>query len=478
MIKIDKIELHNFRFFIDEEEHNTFEPNAKGMLVYGENGSGKSSLFKAFEFLAKRNIPLVKFDENINIFKNDNTYIKFDFSNEEMIQIDSDHLSLGTDYPYVSTLSIIRPLLDYKQLLHVSYDKKMISHTGFEFDERGFLETDKKKNLYTFFETILAKYPISENRVLSDLKDEEYFEVFKNIIENELFTDINFFIDKFEQNFKLVNVEFSGFGRKVFLDIDYFDKPVEVFHNFLNEARLTALAISIYLAIIKKQYALLENNSLKILVLDDLLVSLDMSNRLNLLEILKTEFSDFQIFFFTHDKGFFEILKDKMSWKTYEIYVDKHEEGFEIPFVKKSLNYFESAIQHFNEYDYPACANYLRKEVERIKKIVNQNEINGVPVDRSIQIVKGLVNSDDFTNFANPNSTDEACVGRIRGKLIGVKKNLENAREPSVEINLKEMNSVLQRILHPQSHDDTSKPLYKKELEEAIEMIQELREQL
>jgi AAA15 family ATPase/GTPase len=74
MIKIDKIQLNNFRFFIDDEEHNSFELNAQNMLVYGENGSGKSSLFKAFEFLAQKSIPLEKFNENINIFKNDNTY--------------------------------------------------------------------------------------------------------------------------------------------------------------------------------------------------------------------------------------------------------------------------------------------------------------------------------------------------------------------------------------------------------------------
>ena len=95
--------------------------------------------------------------------------------------------------------------------------------------------------------------------------------------------------------------------------------------------------MSVYFAIIKKQFNNFSDESLKILVLDDLLISLDMSNRLNLLEILKTEFSDFQIFFFTHDKGFFEILKDKMSWKAYEIYVDEHEEGFEKPYIKREL---------------------------------------------------------------------------------------------------------------------------------------------
>jgi len=86
-------------------------------------------------------------------------------------------------------------------------------------------------------------------------------------------------------------------------------------------------------------------------------------------------------------------------------------------------------------------------------------------------IVKRLVNSDDFINFSRPNTTDESCIGSIRGKLIGIKTNLDNAREPSVEINMQEINSILHRILHPQFHDDTSRPLYKKELEEAIEII-------
>ena len=62
-----------------------------------------------------------------------------------------------------------------------------------------------------------------------------------------------------------------------------------------------------------------------------------------------------------------------MSWKAYEIYVESDGE-FEKPYIKKSLNYFESAVKHFNEYDYPASANYLRKEVERLKGIKERQE--------------------------------------------------------------------------------------------------------
>ncbi len=89
-----------------------------------------------------------------------------------------------------------------------------------------------------------------------------------------------------------------------------------------------------------------------------------------------------------------------------------------------------------------------------------------------------LINSDDFTNFSRPATTDDTCIGRVRGKLIGVKNNLDQAREPTVEINLKDIASILQRILHPQSHDDTSRPLYKKELEEAISIIKGIRDDI
>jgi len=452
MIKIEKIKLNNFRFFIDDEEHNSFKLEQKSMLLYGENGSGKSSLFKAFELLAKPTISEDEFIKNINIFKRDDTYLEFEFSNAESLRIDSDHLSLENQYPFIEKLSISKPIIDYKSLLSITYSK----------------EQEKEKNLYNFFEKILSQYPIGEDMILKDLKEAEdsnYFSKFEYILKHELFDDINIFLTQFNQNFNLTEINFNFGFNKVNLEIEYFDEKVLEYHIFLNEARLSALAISIYFSIIKAQFRLSGENSLKILVLDDLLISLDMSNRLTLIDILKSEFSDFQIFLFTHDKSFFEVLKEKMSWKNYEMYVD-NSEGFEKPHIKKSLSYFESAKKYFDEYDYPACANYLRKEVERLKKIKEKQEQSLHSENEILKKLKKMLIEFDLT--------DDSKSGQIKSKLIGFKKGLE--RDSSVEIDLKDIRSITDRILNPQSHDDTSQPLYKKELEEAIAVVKKVRD--
>lgn len=73
---------------------------------------------------------------------------------------------------------------------------------------------------------------------------------------------------------------------------------------FLNEAKLTQLALSVRFA---ASVVNLHDSDLKLLVLDDLLVSLDMSNRMKVVEILlnDTSLANYQKVILTHDIGFF-----------------------------------------------------------------------------------------------------------------------------------------------------------------------------
>ncbi len=52
-VKIDLIRLTNYKFF-----HGVFElpVNGKNLLVYGENGTGKSTIYKALELLTQKSL--------------------------------------------------------------------------------------------------------------------------------------------------------------------------------------------------------------------------------------------------------------------------------------------------------------------------------------------------------------------------------------------------------------------------------------
>ena len=432
-IKIDKIQLNNFRFFRDDEKHNTFELNGKNMLLYGENGSGKSSLYKAFELLSNIGKQSVReiFEENKNIFKreeDDFSFVKFDFNNDTYLEI-NDGQSQQNSLDFIKNLSVFKPLLDYRELLEVV--------------------NIKEANLYHFFENILDEYPISEDKVLRTLrekKDKAYFTKFENILKEELFSTINHILAQFQQSFTIKEIDFDAGFHTIYLKIEYFNTSITKYQLFLNEARLSALAMSVYFAIIKKQFSLLNENSLKILVLDDLLISLDMSNKQNLINILKTEFSDFQIFFFTHDKWFFEILKKKMDWKPFEMYVDDSGD-FEKPFInKESLSYLEKAEKYFYLHDYEIAGTFLRKEAESFckdflpKKLHYGSECN-------LRDLNGLILK--CIDFAKNAGLDDTLF--------------------------KELDTHRKFVLNPTSHDNHDVPKYKSEIKSALDTLKALR---
>lgn len=74
--------------------------------------------------------------------------------------------------------------------------------------------------------------------------------------------------------------------------------------SHINEAKMTQLALSVRFA---ASIVNLHDSDLKLLVLDDLLVSLDMSNRMKVVELLLNDDSlaNYQKIILTHDLGFF-----------------------------------------------------------------------------------------------------------------------------------------------------------------------------
>lgn len=146
----------------------------------------------------------------------------------------------------------------------------------------------------------------------------------------------------------------------VILKINFHDRHFPFAHQFLNEAKLSAIALSVYLASLQIN----PSSQLKILVLDDVLIGLDMSNRLPFIDILKAKFNDYQIFLMTYDKEWYEILKRNFpNWKTIELYAG-HGTDYEIPVLVENKKYLDKAKFYLQNHDHKAAAIYLRTAFE------------------------------------------------------------------------------------------------------------------
>ena len=439
-VKIKSIGLKNYQFF-----HGDFELPVDGgnLLVYGENGSGKSTVYNALELLTKTSFD--DFGKNLNVFADPDAAVEaaFGFSDgsELIISADLDLAGIQEEVQNrLNGLAVFSPMLDYKKLLKVHYVPDM---------NGGDL------NLYSMFRSLLKDYPVGEGRRLGDIrKVTEYFKELERILKVDLLAEINRYLkDYFGADIELISfetsTEFDDETEKaipiVNLNIDYKEHPIEKYHTFLNEARLSALAISIYLVTIKKLFGTLKKESLKLLVLDDLLISLDMSNRMKLLEILKSEFADFQIFFFTHDRELFELYRAKLNWKCYELYLDDHEE---IPtaILKQGASPLERAKQFYAEKEYEACALFLRKELEKILK-----------------------------SFLTPQEQRDKNCNEL--DLAGLIDRAKSKSDGDAQEILDKLNTDRKHILNPLSHDDT-RNTFSKEIRSALDDVQTLKDLL
>jgi len=220
-----------------------------------------------------------------------------------------------------------------------------------------------------------------------------------------------------------------------------------------------------------------------------------MSNRYGLLKAIFEKFADFQIFIFTHDKVLFEYIKDMEKpgeWKNFEMYVDDRSE-IEKPHIIPNVDYFQKAEKYLIDRDYSACANYLRKELERLLKksvciqpcdehlslenLVHRIEVKDVSKELVVK-AQGFARQQNIKDFAENDESNEnlkEIKGRIK-TLIAAVENFEKNCTNDVDAKkiIDDLMKFKNYILNPQSHDDLNKPLFKKELDETVNKINKL----
>ncbi|MBL7807779.1 MAG: hypothetical protein JNN28_08195 [Saprospiraceae bacterium] len=546
MKRIAAIELHNFLAFYGTENKIDL-PKGQNLLLYGENGSGKSSLCRALEvFFEARLHP--QFDvHQRNIWANSATdpptdlLVTFDRTTPTPTPPLPDgpqtlDMKTASGTSWIEESRLASGFLTYRDILKTHFLEEYRQNL---FDLvvneilNGYKNPVSGKVLNKEWEAFQQKWddflkedwgdPLSmrqdedgEEKKVMDIISEEVARLgeVSNEFDNELRSAlkeltpiVNDFLALFEQNInvelvvgdhrdlfgnpqkgtmlsyhsvtddidllkelrdRVVDPEVQS-GAKALLqnltlkkplltaEVHYFGRFIPEHQTFLNEARLSALAICIFLAALRLKPD--PKDGCKVLFLDDVLIGLDSGNRLPLLKLLRTHFTDFQVMVSTHDRAWFEVAREhlpQITWKWTEFFAEIRSEPtrvFEHPLIiDPALGYFEKAQLYFRTKDYPTCANYQRKWCEQFLKAYLQKNyrLEIGENEQAIAITK---------------------LNTLFGKLEKFYKDCKVELPKTIT---EEFNLHRDTVMNPFSHDDLQSPVYRQELERGFRLIEEL----
>lgn len=516
MSKISTIALSNFKFFGKEESINI---DGKHLLLYGENGSGKSSLFWGLYTLLE-----ASFKQSV---ETDKYFQPFGTNEESLVNIYAtkrtcpitlkEHCDSCIKIRSNNGIEYVLSLLDSTICgnTNAQESRKATDFINYQsiFKFQDF-KNSEKPDLYEVFSYSVLQYitfpsfPI-KGKTLTNAGAmwEEYkkgpgtttnykgdtIQVYKNSLE---YANFKRFEQHFNEHFttliEFINSHASDYFKKLGYNINFelkytppshikkdkhyewkpfcIDLIITSYNNqvvqikkpqsFLNEAKMSAIAVAIRLAIIDQRIGSAVPDALKVLVLDDLMISLDMSNRNKLIDLLLNDFANrYQILFFTHDRMLFDFVdykikqhKQEANWLRKEMYVGEDDATRqEHPVLLNSETDISRAMRYYKCFDYPASANYLRKAVEALvndtfpPKLLLQN--NGLPHNKLRNILDYSITF--FKRIPNFDITD----------LMLLTRNLNT-------------------LLNPLSHTSSGTTVYKTELKEVFAIVDRLKLQI
>jgi energy-coupling factor transporter ATP-binding protein EcfA2 len=399
--RLIRVEIENYRGFRGRFELDF--PDGCNLLVYGENGAGKSSLFHALnDFFESPTRTFydegtqvrrqLKHDDYRHRFNADPACIRLVFSLRPSIsgvaqQPKPYEWSASKDDPQTPEMRALdkgKGCLDYRSLLRVH-----LLPVG-----------DRNINLFELFITLLLAHYKNPASTPSLTFIEEWTRIktaFRPYVRKPAALDN--WISEFNAGFERVAADtvtlastlLSEFDKELAFSVEFTPASYEWspkrlvaptivarpsflrmlhsdYYTFLNEARLSALAITLYFAGLKNSPIA----DFRLLVLDDILIGLDMANRLTVLRIVREQFKDWQVFIFTYHKAWFEILKEETKrwgapWKSVVLRSESVEDG-RAPFVvvEGSGDLLTIASNHLQHKDYKAAAVYARSALEKV----------------------------------------------------------------------------------------------------------------
>lgn len=518
MSKIKSLHINNFKFFRDSLP---LELSGNHLLLYGENGSGKSSiyygLYTLLEAATKPGASVQKYFDAadsqslVNIFADPpqgadqpDSYIQITDTEDKRYRLSFAELDCVHDTTLLESVRA-SDFLNYLSLFKfqsfrnsqvanlysVFLDTILPSVSFSSFQYLG-IELRGAREMYSAYKRQPTKIKNARgNDILVYKNSPEY----QNYVELEahfnnsmqalvdfINSNVNNKIAEFDYDFKVelsyapaahkkldTKVEFNDYAILLTLT-EYNGKQVSIDHPnvFLNEARMAALAFSIRWAVLDyRLQAAVAPDALKVLVLDDIMISLDMANRSKLIRIITHQLaSQYQILFLTHDMQIFDSMKhelmrihnidkeEKLSetdWLVKEMY-DTELDGIHEPIIRDYGTSFARALKYYYGsdclVDNIASGNAIRQALEGAfkdlfqKANITYNEEDDSPIDFSKVMIKDCIE-----------------LAKKHYARIGLNKDF-----------IDKLDALRECLLNPASHDNPARNFYRKELKEAFEL--------
>ncbi len=395
-MKINKIELENFKF----HQALDFEIVNENCLIYGENGVGKSSIYWALFSVFKKELI------DINEFKNRN-----------MDEDDEVNVNLTLNTGNIYTLNDEPPFVNNSQE-NIFFTHQDMLEEFLLYSENFYQILDDKMKI--FFKNINS-FSSSMHQFNTDTNEtnhEEQTPLRKavtyryELFLNKLLIRVNDIINHhFQENFT-ISFEYD-WGR---LDLERGYKYITPQINLLieneaklklqfNEAKLKLVSIAIFFALIKLEEYIVEDNSFKLLVLDDFLTSLDMANRKLIVQYILDNFGEYQKIILTHNIQFYNLIirllklrkndennEELSEWDIKNIFIRKYENQEVSIIGDREEDYLKKAKDELDNYNLSISGNYLRKEFERTSSEFEQLlELGRVEdLDKVLKAIKNL----------------------------------------------------------------------------------------
>lgn len=504
MAAISKIRIDGFKAFPKKFELNL---NGRNLLMYGENGSGKSSIYYALHALLQSQYHdkgAIYFDKNApeSIVNKDTATVepyieielegsdtKYRLSQNGYEEIPHQAISplrdMNAECVFINHKFLFRAFsfrnseyidlfpIFIKDILPFVLTQDDAEYIGTIYDDvmKGIRRHGKSNQLEDSYKKRIERFNLEVRHVINKINSivsEIYNKNFRNKNERSLKIVLEYddnhdkiplsnksYWLRCDYRYQLVNKAGNWEPKQISSGYEILQpsimlrveeeangtyQPIEKPQTYFNEARLTAIALSV-------RFSLLDTIAAangRFIALDDMLISLDMSNRAKVVAFLLSISEKYKIYLFTHGKMFFEYFKhktrySKQEWVYKEIYLDDSR----APYLKNNNDYLGQAEHFIKQHEYEIAGNFLRKAAEAICKRFLPRKWQLSP-DYTLLDLNGLIQN--CKKFASESGVKDLSV-------------------------FDKLDEYRKFILNPSSHDSYDVVKYRYEVENCLETL-------